>query len=261
MAAAAVLGVRSNTKSWPPGAHRPAWWRLAAAAGLTAILALVLLTGLDAAPAAAAPSSAAPERTFSDVSPFIDVNTDDDNYDAIYFLWYYDVILGYEIDGGVYEFRPYNPVLRQHFAKMIVLSLDVPVSEDDVCIFEDVDDSGAFGDYYPDNYIAAAYNAGITYGTSDYTFDPWGEITRAQLITMVVRAIQDYYGAYLEEPDWDVYGGFMTDFDDPDHGYNAQLAEWNGLLVGLDLYGWDPWDYASRGEVAQILYNTMIYLN
>jgi hypothetical protein len=53
----------------------------------------------------------------------------------------------------------------------------------------------------------------------------------------------------------------MAYFDDPTHGYNAQLAEWNGLLDGIDLYDRDPWAPASRGEVAQILYNSMRFVN
>ena len=44
---------------------------------------------------------------------------------------------------------------------------------------------------------------------------------------------------------------------DPIHGLGLRLAEYNGLLVGVLGFGadWDPWKYASRGEVAQMLWN------
>jgi hypothetical protein len=215
---------------------------------------LVALAGLLVLPAAQAYAVTVP-RGLAEDSPFIDVYPDDPDFDAIYALWNAGIIAGYEVDDGVYEFRPYNPVLRQHFAKMIVLTLGVPTSEDDVCPFEDVDVSGPY-DFYPDNYIAAAYFADITNGTSFYTFSPWDDVTRAQLMTMVVRALENYAELALEDPDW-TYEGFMAGFDDPTHGYNAQLAEWNGLLVGIDLYGWDVWEPATRGEVAQVLWNAV----
>jgi hypothetical protein len=50
----------------------------------------------------------------------------------------------------------------------------------------------------------------------------------------------------------------MGDFD-ADHGPTLRIAEYNGLLDGLQGYGpdWDPWAGATRGEAAQILANFM----
>jgi hypothetical protein len=47
-------------------------------------------------------------------------------------------------------------------------------------------------------------------------------------------------------------GGFSSD-----HADNLALAECNGLLSGLVGYGhtWNPWSFASRGEVAQMPWN------
>ncbi|MHB9115038.1 MAG: hypothetical protein ACYC6T_10685, partial [Thermoleophilia bacterium] len=56
------------------------------------------------------------------------------------------------------------------------------------------------------------------------------------------------------------YGGWglFRTFRDPTHGYNAHLAEFNGLLTGIQGSGdVSAWAYqpATRGEVAQILWN------
>jgi hypothetical protein len=106
-------------------------------------------------------------------------------------------------------FRPTNLVVRQQFAKMIVLSLNLPVSESDHCSFADVDRSGP-SSLYPDNYVAVAASKGITRGTSSTAFSPWA---------------------------------------------NIRAAEYNGLLTGITLAGWNVWSNASCGEVAQTLWN------
>lgn len=42
---------------------------------------------------------------------------------------------------------------------------------------------------------------------------------------------------------------------DPVHGQNIRWAEYNGLLAGITLGGWDVWSGCRRGEVAQIPWN------
>ena len=37
-------------------------------------------------------------------------------------------------------------------------------------------------------------------------------------------------------------GWQLQRFADPTHGQNARMAEYNGLLVGIDLDGWDAVD-------------------
>ena len=43
----------------------------------------------------------------------------------------------------------------------------------------------------------------------------------------------------------------------PSHDQSMRVAEYNGLLRGLEGFGpaWDPWVSSTRGEVAQILHN------
>ncbi|MCZ7661818.1 MAG: DUF3604 domain-containing protein [Thermoleophilia bacterium] len=161
------------------------------------------------------------------------------------------VIGGYE-DG---TFRPADPVRRAQFAKMIVGALGLPVSEGAVpCPFVDVEKPA--DDLYPDDYVAVAAQYGITKGISASAFEPYTPITRAQVITMVVRAVDAVYPGVLQDPPEDWLG--VADTSDPTHGANISRAEYNGLLEGLPLQGWDVYSAADRQEVAQVLYNMLV---
>jgi hypothetical protein len=189
----------------------------------------------------------------SGASGFSDVPASHPYYTAITGMAAAGVIGGYT-DGS---FGPNNPVMRQQFAKMIVGTLGFPCTEADICSFNDVVDGGPTT-LYPDNYIAVAADYGITNGIGGGNFGPYRNITRAQVITMVVRAAQSYT-AGLEIPDAAYYSGWglFRDFNDPTHGSNVQVAEFNGLLNGLQGSGdVATWLYqpATRGEVAQILW-------
>ena len=186
---------------------------------------------------------------------FLDVPPDAPYSPAILGLYAHDVIAGYGEPGGPLHFRPDNPVWRAQFAKMICGTIELPVAEDLSAPFTDLgpDDTASL---YPHEYVAAAAMEGITKGTGGTSFTPYGDITRAQVITMIVRGAQNLAGVPLQEPP-DRYAetGELASFSDPTHGHNVHLAEWNGLLEGIDLAGWDPWRSATRGEVAQMLWN------
>ncbi|MBN1321150.1 MAG: S-layer homology domain-containing protein [Thermoleophilia bacterium] len=163
-------------------------------------------------------------------------------------------------------FGPDKPVTRQQFAKMIVIAIGHPVSESDVCPFVDVQTSGP-GSLYPDNYVAAAAALGITQGTNGHgipgrpgyvratKFSPGNNITRHQVTTMAVRTAQLLLEpGFLMAPAADWVGNAMWAAS-ATHGTNAAIAEYNGLLSGLDLAKLDPSGSMSRGEVAQVLCN------
>ena len=207
------------------------------AAGLLALATLLLLL---ASPALApAPS-------------FPDVPTTHPYYVAITDLAGRAIIGGFP-DGS---FRPEANVIRQQFAKMIVLTLGLPVSEADTCPFSDVEQGGP-GILYPDHYVAVAAAHAITVGTSPGLFSPGNNITRAQVVTMVVRAAQNSAPSPLAIPPLG-YPGTLGDFDTT-HSGNLKIAEFNGLIAGLEGFGtaWDPFAFATRGEVAQILHNLL----
>jgi hypothetical protein len=139
-----------------------------------------------------------------------------------------------------------------------VLACGYPVSEANVCYFTDVQNSGP-SSFYPDNYIAVCVAQGITSGKTASTFAPYDNATLAQLISMVVRAAQSLgivqtasASAAAESISAAGY------YDAGPHTANIQTAAASGLLDGLVGYGdtsWNPWANATRGEVAQVLYN------
>ena len=155
-------------------------------------------------------------------------------------------------------FGPGEPVTRQQFAKMIVLTLDIPVSESLTSPFKDV--AHKPGELYPYYYVAAAANRGITTGVTATLFKPYDNITRAQVITMVVRAVDALYPGTLKSPE----PGFVASWGNfsAQHAANAATAEANGLLAGLAptgtaLSSLNPLGFMPRGEVAQVLHNLL----
>ena len=181
---------------------------------------------------------------------FPDVNTGHPYFTAIEGMADAGIISGYN-DG---TFGPYNPVLRAQFAKMICGTLAIPVDESLVAPFSDLlpDDPATL---YPHDYIAAAYLHGITQGITATDFGPYVDITRAQVITMVVRAARNLQGGVLVEPPPE-FDCTIPDFSSTHHP-QLRTAEYNGLLAGIQSFerGWDPWARSSRGECAQILWN------
>jgi hypothetical protein len=154
--------------------------------------------------------------------------------------------------GGL--FLPGEPVTRQQFAKMIVLSGGYPVSEEDVCKFKDVDNGGG-ATLYPDNYVAVCAARGMTRGKTTTMFDPYAMITRAQVLTMVVRAAKDFKPSAIQEPPSGWKGVLRA--NDPTHRANVARAEYSGLLSGIDLSSFSVSGNASRGEIAQIIWNLL----
>lgn len=182
-------------------------------------------------------------------SAFPDVYPTNPYYAAITELASRDIVTGFP-NGS---FIPGDPVTRQQFAKMVVLTGGYPVSESDVCPFTDVVISGP-GTLFPDNYVAVCAANGITLGKTATQFDPYSNITRYQVVSMVVRAAIDLKPAMVAPPPSTWHGNSVWE-NNPTHGENVRRAEYNGLLSGLDLTLLDPSGFVTRGEVAQILFN------
>ena len=132
------------------------------------------------------------------------------------------IVSGY----GNGAFGPYDTVTRQQFTKMIMLALGYDVPRVSSTVFIDVTSaSGSDDPLYPVSYVAACASRGITAGKTPYTFDPYGDVTRAQLITMVARA------KGLCDPPVSYQPPF-PDFSD-DHYPWARKAAYAGLLDGF----------------------------
>lgn len=118
-------------------------------------------------------------------------------------------------------------------------------------------------DLYPHEYISLCARNLITLGKTPSTFDPYAYITRTQVITMVVRAADRMAAGSLGTPGVGWAG--VLDYSDPTHGANIKRAEFNGLLSGIQglsgtLAGWTTTGLATRGEVAQMLWNLLAKL-
>jgi hypothetical protein len=182
---------------------------------------------------------------------FTDVSLDNPYAIAISHLGASSVISGF----ADHSFRPGEPVKRMQFAKMITRIIGLQPTVNDVCPFADVPADLDPGDpLYPDHYVAAAFAFGATQGKTATTFAPYDPITRFQLISMVVRALQKAAPAYLQTPPADYHSTWDPALS-PEHGQNARLAEYNHLLKGISLASLDPWAPIPRGEVAQVLSN------
>jgi hypothetical protein len=197
--------------------------------GLLAVAILVL--------GVAGPASAAMQ--FTDIK--------DHNYEAsITNLASRDFIGGYADN----TFRPDNPLQRQQFAKMAVLTLGLPVTAANVSQFPDTPapSDPVTNPLYPGSYVAVAAANSIIQGYANGNFGFYDNVTRQQVITMVVRAA----GAALTEAPAD-YAGVLS-YTDPNHGANIKKAEYNGMLAGIaDLTTWDLTANATRGEAAELL--------
>ena len=182
-------------------------------------------------------------------SAFADLTTASPYNSAILSLAEAGVVSGFD-DG---TFGAVNTTTRAQVAKMVSGVLGIADSDVTATPFTDLDPIDA--ELYPQKYIAALVSVGAVEGTNPGLFSPYDSVTRAQLVTMMVRALRTLDPAALAEPPagfTSAMGTFSSAYDD-----SMRVAEYNGLFTGLAGYGatWDPWAPATRGEVAQMLRN------
>jgi len=188
--------------------------------------------------------------------PFPDVPAEHPYHEAITGIAEQGIINGYA--SGLFGVD--ESVRRAQFVKMICGTLDMMVTEDLTSPFTDLGDDVRW-DLYPHEYVAAAYANGITNGLTGTTFGPYDRVTRAQAVTMIVRAAQNLRpGALAPVPSG--YEGTVASFSDVHTPY-MRIAEFNGLLAGLQGFApaWDPWAGARRGEAAQMLWNLLRHMD
>lgn len=161
---------------------------------------------------------------------------------------------------GFWIFAPQENVKRAQFAKMVCGAMEIPATEsswlDSARPFPNLEPDKQ-DDPYPDDYVAAAFAAGIVKGDSTRNFNPYDNIYRVRVVLMVVRALESLSPAALDP----VFVGFASSVQglSGEHAEVMKKAEYIGLLAGLTGFGstWNPWETATRGEVAQILWNVM----
>lgn len=138
-----------------------------------------------------------------DPPAFADVPLGHPAHDAAEILAARGLLTGYPDGRGGHLLRPDEPVTRAQFTKLLALTLGIAVSEADLCPFVDVERSGP-DSLYPDNFIAAAFRAGLAMGLPGEPprFAPYALVTRRQAVTMVTRG--------APEGDWSIPGDEWT---------------------------------------------------
>jgi hypothetical protein len=184
---------------------------------------------------------------------YLDVPATSPYHDAILDFSARGFVSGY-LTGTFRTFHPAYPLLRAQLGKILSTSLGLAVNEElSLPIpFRDLglDDPD---DLYPHEYVAAVTTAGLMQGYRPDAFGPWDRVTRAQMVTVVMRAIESRAPHTLRTPPMGYVG---TVHGAPTvHSTNLLIAEYNGLLEDLEGFGpaWNPNDFARRGEVVQML--------
>ncbi len=192
-------------------------------------------------------STSRPPSTATPPSFFTDVSVSHPYYTQINALAAMGIISGY----GDGTFRPDNPVFRQHFAKMIVRTLRLPVSQDDVCHFTDVVGNQDPQDpFYPDKYIAVRAAHGITEGKTPQA-------------SHHTRALSKHSSSlwWREQPPCPSFPELLSTSATSQRittlGKKSALrpsSRWSGGHGGR---GYRFWDDATRGEVCLLLHNLL----
>ncbi len=97
-------------------------------------------------------------------------------------------------------------------------------------------------------YIKKMYDAGVVAGTSATTFDPTGDVTRAQFVTMLAGLAKADVSKYPATPFRDV----------PESAWYAPYVNWalaNGIVSGTSATTFSPDASISRQDMAVMLYS------
>lgn len=148
-------------------------------------------------------------------------------------------------------FAPQDKVTRAEFAKMLIRAFDL----DNGSATESFDDVKASDWHAP--YVAAAANLKIINGRSASKFDPNATITRAEMATMIARALKVSQGA-ADVADADAALKGFADAGKISASLKAGVAfaAGNGIVKG-NAGKFLPNNNASRAEAAVIIYRAI----
>lgn len=138
-------------------------------------------------------------------------------------------------------FFPNEEVTRAELTKMILLTAGVQPKSIPAQSFEDLDFDAW---YYP--YVTTARKIGLVEGYADGTFKPNQSITRAEAVSILIRAFRGEDQSVLESPYQDV---FLTDW----FAHNVLLASQDGLIVGRTPGFFAPFGTLTRAEAVILI--------
>lgn len=171
---------------------------------------------------------------------FTDVPANNWAYEYVQLLSFYSIANGLDDD----TFGAAKSTTRAEFVTLLARAFGLEATSGNHS-FSDV----AEGSWYS-NAVEAAFEAGIVQGVSADRFDPGKEITREEMIVMIVRTLEELSVTKLSAAD----SGF-TDF--------SQISDWAkdavnkayglGLITGKGGDSFDPNGPALRSETAKVL--------
>ncbi|MGY0691395.1 S-layer homology domain-containing protein [Virgibacillus sp. FSP13] len=188
-----------------------------------------------AAVTAIAPVVSAAEST----TEFSDVDKSNDHYEGIMALAEQGIIQGYT-DG---RFGPWDNVTRAQVAAMLsnALNLDAPADIDEV--LKGYTDVNADNEYA--EQIAAVTAENVFKGQLNNKFNPWNDISREQMATVLVKGLD------LDKYDTGEKADVNLDNVTPDHADNVQVLADLGITVELD-------DFRPTEKISRAQFSTML---
>jgi hypothetical protein len=219
------------------------------------VATLALVAGLQPAASGQAgearPIDGACRDNVRTIDHFDDVAPSSPHAGAIDCLWAYGIVQGRQ--AAVYD--PNAAVTRQQTATFIARALDqildrfhsLPDVDD-----PDVTDEDQISGVHRRN-VARLHEAGIVSGYTDGTFRPQLNIDRAQMASLLTRAIEDVTGEELPSGDR---------FDDvgPPHGDNVEKLAEAGVVQGRADGSYDPGALTTRAQMASLVARSLAYL-
>ncbi len=140
-------------------------------------------------------------------------------------------------------------LLRAQFAKIVTGSVGFHTQDDEYAAHSCFSDVPAAGEY-PHDYVEEAAHRGIVKGRANGTFGPFDRITRGQLAVMVVRAAEGRLeNPPTANPGFSDMGNLSSEFKEA-----IAIAKHNGILGGYADGTYRPHDYATRGQMAKMVY-------
>lgn len=177
---------------------------------------------------------------------FIDLNKAPWAKEAIEYLAIKKIILGF----GNNEFRPNDKLTRSQFASILVRAFNLEVVTGDAK-FYDVKQ----GDWYYESVMNLA-NMNIIAGDGIGNFNPNENITREQMVKMLMQAISIKYPEHVNVK------GDLTNFKD-----NSTVSDWAmeymeqaiglNLISGFEDLTIGPKEDTSRGEAVVLIYRVL----
>lgn len=153
------------------------------------------------------------------------------------------VLTGYP-DG---TFKAEKPITRAEFATVLSRAYELPPAKESAG-FRDMKD------HWAQDAVRRLTVAGIIEGYPDGTFHPSEKITRAEMVTMIQRAVESLHGLTADLPS---RVGWEATFDDlsPDHWAfdAAEAAYQEGILPPYVRDGFEPSEPATRAETAYMV--------